>query len=302
MTKKRTRTQREYEERLLRVLLHVQANLDAEIELEELAAIACFSPFHFHRIFCSMVGEPVLAHVRRLRLERAAVRLKHGNDRVIQLALEAGYETPESFSRAFRRRFGVSPREYRRLHQPVAAGERRRPPEEADVHFEPLRAEKEMNARTETLKTMHVAFVRHTGPYEQVGAAWGQLCGWAGGRGLLGADTRMLGLSYDDPEVTPADSLRYDACLVVSAEVRADGAVGVREIPAWRYAVATHVGPYERLGETYSQLLGQWMPAKDLQPSADRPCLEFYRNDPQSTPPAELETEIFVPIEDGAPR
>jgi transcriptional regulator GlxA family with amidase domain len=60
-------TQRDYKQRLLRVLVYIQQNLDGPLELEELARVACFSPYHFHRIFTGMIGESVKAHIRRLR-------------------------------------------------------------------------------------------------------------------------------------------------------------------------------------------------------------------------------------------
>lgn len=80
----------DYQARILRVLAHIQKNLDGSLSLEELAGVAQFSPFHFHRIFCGMVGESVKEHVRRLRLERAAHRLRHGGQPVTEIALDAG--------------------------------------------------------------------------------------------------------------------------------------------------------------------------------------------------------------------
>ena len=64
-------TSEDYRARMLRVLVHIQQNLDAPLPLEELASIALFSPFHFHRIFRGLIGESVKEHVRRLRLERS---------------------------------------------------------------------------------------------------------------------------------------------------------------------------------------------------------------------------------------
>src|SRR5687768_6412389 len=98
-------TEQSYQERLLKVLVHIQDHLDEPLRLDALASIACFSPYHFHRIFTGMVGEPVHEHVRRLRLERAAMRLRGTDISVTELAFEAGYETLESFIRAFRSLF-----------------------------------------------------------------------------------------------------------------------------------------------------------------------------------------------------
>ena len=102
-------TLQHYRERILKVLVHVQQNLDEATSLERLAEVAGFSPFHFHRIFRGMVGETVAEHVRRLRLERAAMRLKHTDQPVTRIAFDAGYEAHEAFTRAFGAMFGVAP-------------------------------------------------------------------------------------------------------------------------------------------------------------------------------------------------
>ena len=80
-------TRNDYQERILRVMTHVQMHLDESLDLEELARVACFSSFHFHRVFAAMTGETIADHVRRLRLERAALELRAGAKPVIQFAL-----------------------------------------------------------------------------------------------------------------------------------------------------------------------------------------------------------------------
>src|SRR5215472_3236937 len=92
-------TLRFYKERLLRVLVEIQQRLDDPLSLEELACLACLSPHHFHHVFTGMLGESLGSHIRRLRLERAACRLKLSQMQVVQIAFEAGYETHEAFSR-----------------------------------------------------------------------------------------------------------------------------------------------------------------------------------------------------------
>src|ERR1019366_3263326 len=89
-------TRESYQEQMARVVPHIEGHLEEPLPLEELAAVACFSPYHFHRVFRGTVGESVKEHVRRLRLERAARRLLSGDSTVLELALDAGYETPRS--------------------------------------------------------------------------------------------------------------------------------------------------------------------------------------------------------------
>ena len=91
----------------------IERDLDCELGLEALAERAGVSAFHFHRLFRSLVGEPPATYVRRLRLERAAIALKYSRRPVTDIAFEAGYDTHESFTRAFKARFGTAPRRFR---------------------------------------------------------------------------------------------------------------------------------------------------------------------------------------------
>jgi len=101
----RADSEQRYHERILRVQLYIQKHLDEVLSLEELARMACFSPVHFHRIFRGILGESVKEHIRRLRLDRAALQLKGTDEPVTRVAFGAGYQTHESFSRAFRAMF-----------------------------------------------------------------------------------------------------------------------------------------------------------------------------------------------------
>jgi AraC family transcriptional regulator len=291
----------DYRERILRVLIHIQGHLDEALDLEHLASIAHFSPYHFHRVFSGMVGESVMEHIRRLRLERAALRLKFSDEPVTRLAFEAGYETHEAFTRAFRTMFGETPSGFRQIHRSVPY-----PKVPSDVHFSPDGRVDHftvadagglvMEARVERIQPFSVAFARHVGPYGEVGVAWGKLCAWAGPRGLLRPDTAFIGLCHDDPEVTPPDKVRYDACIRLDQEVQPEGEIGIQTVVGGEYAVTTHHGPYDRLGQTYAKLCGQWLPEHGYEPRS-APSFEIYRNNPDMTPAEDLLTDVHVPVE-----
>lgn len=126
-----SRTEAEYVAAISNVLQHIQLHLDEELTPHMLADVACFSQHHFHRIFRAVVGESVMDHVRRLRLERAAYRLKNSRESVAGIAFDAGYGAQEAFTRIFQAYFGVAPRVFRRIHGthllPAACG----------IHFAP---------------------------------------------------------------------------------------------------------------------------------------------------------------------
>lgn len=298
----RSATEQTYKERILRVLVHVQEHLDEPLPLETLAHVACFSPHHFHHIFGAMVGEPVKEHVRRLRLERAAYRLQFGNQPVTSIAFSAGYETHESFTRAFRAMFGTSPSRFRKLQR-----DRMRSVAPSGVHYLPegrlddfhpvQRGGPPMDVRITTLTPMKVVFLRHVGPYEDeaLGRTWDRLLFSAGQRGLLGPRTKLLGIDHDNPHVTPPDKLRYDACIATDKAVEPEGEVGTQEIPGGEYAVVTHKGPYESLPETCARLYGEWLPQSGREP-AEATGFQHYRTTPRETAPQDLVTDIYVPL------
>lgn len=103
----------DYEVCIQRTLDYIEENLHERITLEGLAELACFSPFHYHRVFQFLVGESVMEYVRKRRLTHAALRLLQSEDKVIDIAFDLGFQYHESFNRAFRKYYGRSPREYR---------------------------------------------------------------------------------------------------------------------------------------------------------------------------------------------
>jgi AraC family transcriptional regulator len=275
-------------------------DLTRDVPLKELAETAHFSPFHFHRVFKAVVGETVARHVRRLRLERAAVALGTGDRDVLAIALDVGYGGQEAFTRAFKARFGVPPAAFRRLVracEPVPVGD--------PLPLPPDLGDTTMEITVQTLPARRAVSLRHVGPYNQVTGVWQQLCFLAMSKGLFGPSSTMFGLSHDDPESVPAEALRYDACLATDAELELEPPFAMLEVPEGEYAVVIHEGPYERLAETYGALYGGWLPTSGRAPR-DAPCVEVYLNDPSQTAPEDLRTQVCVPVTAastaGAPR
>ncbi|PIE19237.1 MAG: AraC family transcriptional regulator [Proteobacteria bacterium] len=264
--------------RILRVVDHIQEHALDELEPEALAKIAGMSLHHFHRVFRGLVGESVMGFVRRLRLERAAQRLRFDDTPVTEVAFDAGYGSHEAFTRAFRARFGESPSAYRRHSRTEIE-----PPE---VVFRELPEQ------------VAVA-VRHVGCYDQCGAAWATLRTRREASPRPWVPITSLGLCYDDPEITATARLRYDACEVIDPRDLPEPLpedCARRVIPGGRYAIATHRGPLETLFETYLGLIGRYLPFSNLE-LANEPVVEFYLKDPKHTAPADLVTEVCVRVQ-----
>ena len=272
--------------RILRVQLYIEEHLDEDLSVERLAAVAHVSPFHFHRIFRANVGEGVAEYVRRIRIEAAAIALKSTSDSVTTIALDAGYGSHEAFTRAFRRRFGVSPLDCRNNHL-LNAKEQETKTMSGEITTREV--------RVETIDPLRVAFLRFVGPYEGCGPTFDRLMGWAGPKGLLGPGTKVLAVCHDDPDVTPADKLRLDCCFTVPEDFEAVEDLQVQTIPAGECVVLTHRGPYTGLKEAYGWLYGEWLSTSGRE-FANQPPFEIYTNNPSDTPPEELVTEICVSL------
>lgn len=280
-----------HKERLNRVLLYIQENIAGPLALETLAEVARFSPFHFHRLFQAHVGETLSGYVRRLRLERAALRLSHTEESVTSIALSAGYETPAAFTKAFRQHFRTTPSEYKRANMSSAVRLKLLGLNGSDRKFKTLKPE------IRILPEQKVLFVRKTGRYDKAAeAAWCELMRFAHTHRLLNNETRSIGISHDSPEITAEERLRYEACITIDRDVMPEGEVGVQTIEGGKYVVFLHRGTYGKFGETYDAIFSGWLPSSG-EKLRDAPCFEIYLNrDPRRTKPENLRTEIFVPI------
>jgi AraC family transcriptional regulator len=291
-------TRLDYDRRIARAMALIAADPARTPSLDELAAAAAFSPYHFHRIYRALAGETPAETLARTRLsEAASLLLRQGAMPVAEIARRCGYGSAAALTRAFRAAYGTPPAAYRRargIGAPLPA-----PPthnqEEEEMAMSATDRMSEVTIRE--LPALRLAAMSHTGPYTAIGAAFQRLQAWAGSRGLIGPESRFLGLYHDDPETVPAGKLRSAATLTVGPEVEADPASGVAilELPARRVATLRFKGPYAELESAYARLYRDWLPASGEEP-ADAPALEEYLNDCRSLPPAEWLTEIMLPL------
>ncbi len=283
--------------RLIRALNAVAQRLDHPWTVEEVAAEAAFSRFHCQRMFRAMTGDSIAGLVRRLRLERAAWRLRHESVDVLEVALDAGYNSAEAFSRAFRRACGMSPGHYRKVSTPPSlagpASRVRYDPGTGRLDIDLPTGDINMDIRIETIEDISVARIRHVGPYNEVGPCFQRLFAWAASVGATPG--RIFTLSFDDPGDVAPGSLRSDACLELATDASPPPGITLDTLPAGRYAIYTHRGPYDGIAEAYRRMFSLWLPqsGEDID---DRPDMEIYRNSPLDTQPADLLTDLCIPL------
>ncbi|HTV18415.1 MAG TPA: AraC family transcriptional regulator, partial [Polyangiaceae bacterium] len=258
-------TQNHYRDLVLRAVAHIHATLDEALDSTVLGQRAHLAPLHFHRIFRGLIGETPLEMHRRLRLERAAWSLVQTEQPVTRLAFEAGYETHESFTRAFAAAFGAAPTEFRARTRknPTSWGAATASTLAAPcgVHFTPDATdapislqpqEPAMNVSVQHLAQKRVLAAAHRGPYTTISAAFARLDECLK-RGSIPGDAclEMVAVYYDDTDSVPAAELRADAGVVVREGTAVPDGLHLVSIPAGLYASTVHSGPYERLADAW---------------------------------------------------
>jgi AraC family transcriptional regulator len=280
----RTLTKDSYAECINRVLMHIAEDIDLRHNLDDLASVACFSPFHFHRIYRAITGETVDETVRRLRLHRAAFELNSTTLPIKRIAMRAGYGSVAAFNRAFKIDYGHPPASYRRLRGDLS------------VAHKSMRMELPMyDIEVGATPRLRLAGLEHQGDYNTIGTTFERVSAMAAAKGLFNAGTRMLGVYYDSPDAVPAAQLRSFAGFTVSEDYKPDNGMRIEVIEVGAVASLIHKGPYAELSKAYDHLFSDWLPTSGREP-ADRPPFEEYLNNPRECPPSEWLTKVSIPL------
>ena len=296
-----------YADRMHRVTAHIDQHLDQYLDLETLAGVAHFSPYHFHRLFSALMGETLGAYLRRRRCEVAATRLlAQPRVPVLQIALGVGFGSAEAFTHAFGARFGCSPTTWRlrQSHERATVGNPDQMNSKPDqtLGFKaiknglPTKTETPVKVQVIERKPTPIAYLRHVGAYGQpIGAFWQtRVYPWMVANGLMGQP--RYGISHDDPRVTAAEQCRYDAGCEIPAGVLARGDAHRTTIPGGQYAALSFTGTVAEFEPAWNSLLRDWLPSSGLQLDA-RPMFEYYPSDSGYDPSTGvLECQLCVPV------
>lgn len=279
-----------YAKRFDAVLAYIETNLEGDLSVRVLSRIAHFSVFHFHRQFTAYVGVPVAQYVQLMRLRRAAHQLVGSPAQsVLETALSAGFESPEAFSRAFKRAFGMAPSAFAKApswHLWSAVF--------VVPHFSRSIT---MQIRIVEFAQTRVAALEHCGAPGLVGESVNLFRQWRlqSGQSPV-ALSRSFGIPYDNPDTTPAEAFRFAICGEINEAVRPN-AFGVHErvIPAGRCAVIRHTGSPDYIGESIYPLYRDWLPAS-TEELRDHPLFFHYLSVFPETPQDQWQTDIYVPL------
>lgn len=274
-----------HDERLRRIVPHIVAQVRdgaAAVSLEELAMTSNTAPDYLRHVFRDQVGESLHRYVRRLRMSLAAYRLVFSDRSILDIAVNAGYNSHAAFTRAFRGVYGIAPSGLR--ENPLQIGR-------------PVVGSTGTQVRPAAFPQRRVAFYSYFGAQDTTYTAWDQLRGWLTSHGHCPARSKALGVSYDDPDYFMGARARHDVCLPVPDRFspHRQDTIGVQVVPASTGLAMRHTGPPELIPFTYMDLAVSAV-TKGLQHPA-RPPLPYYIEFaafPSAQPERRVEMDVYL--------
>jgi AraC family transcriptional regulator len=321
------RPNKHYLDRVNRVLDHVSQHLDGDLSLARLSAIGAFSPFHFHRVFQGVTGETLNAHVRRVRLERAALLMRTSpRKRITDIALETGFPGTSEFSRAFRQHF----------NRTASSWDRRSPLEKSKICQAPgalafhtleelqrWKAASKVRVRLHRSTAFSYVYSRIYAPYggSKLVDCYYALTRWLAERGTAPVDIVFIGMSLDDPSITPAANCRYDLGIAFPREpggllaeiFRARGrpaapslmaplraecdarGLSIREFEPQQLVAIHCLGDLSHVERGWHYLYRIWLPSHRFEP-ADLPAMEMFVQLPEEIGWTTFNLETCIPV------
>lgn len=295
----------DYIKRINTILLFIDENLNSELSLEKVANVGFYSPFHFHRIFKAITNETLNSYITRKRIEKIASLLLHQkNVSITEISLQYGFNSNSSFTRTFKKFYGISPSEFRKSKLKYSKigqtesknGQVKELSDEYICNITNLINWIKMNAKIEIkeMPKLELAFITNIG-HQNLGDAYAKLMKWAMPKGLLKEDSKMLTMYHDSFKITDPDKVRMSACLILKEKTEVSGEIGLTTIEKGKCIVAHfEIGIYE-FEKSWTSLF-IWMNENGFK-KADRNPFEIYHNNFNEHPEKIAIVDFCIPVE-----
>jgi AraC family transcriptional regulator len=273
-------------------------HLDKPLKLEDLARVACFSEYHFHRIFGAMTGETLNDFTNRLRLEKAARLLRYSEQSLTAIALDCGFSSSATFSRAFRSGYDTSPSQFRKTGE-IKKSKICKELFADDEYDLPMTAEEKQAAfpvRLVDVPARQVAYIRVTNAFEmdRVLAALKTMIEWAKSQDIF-SEGILFGMTADDPHVTPKHLYRYEVCFASSVPFECTQGMSKLNMPAMRYAVIKVSGDLRKVATAWDYLFRNWLINSVYEPEY-APALEIFLNKEKALDWSHFDLELALAV------
>ena len=278
----------EWIKRLNQAMCYMEEHITEKIDMDEVAKIACCSTYHFQRMFAYMADVPLSEYIRRRKMSLAALELQNRGQKVTDLALKYGYESPTAFNRAFKSVHGIAPSQAKESGVPLKSY----PP----ISFRmTIKGDSEMNYRIETKERFRI--VGSSCPlekeieknFEAVPAMWGKAAS-DGTIGKLAAlmNTEVKGL-LGASCCGEQEEWRY--FIAVASTLPLPEGFEEYEIPGATWAIFSGAGTGLSIQELEKRIVTEWLPESGYE-YGNAPDIEVYLDpDPQNT-----KYEVWIPV------
>lgn len=228
---------------------YIGAHLSDRLTLRLLSDRAHVSQRQLLRIMQSALNESLYSYIARQRSEQAVLYMQIDDLPLAEIAEMVGYESPQSFGKAFKKHFGISPRAYmKQLRERLQSHTN----ESLSSHESPPPSE------VSEERELNLVYIRIFGKYgeeEPYRTAWNKLFSFLSEKKALSTHTRFIGISFDDPNVTKPVHCRFYACATVEGDVPPEGEFGTIRIPRGKYAIYTLIGSQSGLQSLYDHIM-----------------------------------------------
>lgn len=292
--------------RICDAIKYVEENLEHKLTLENVAKKAYFSPFHFHRLFKAVTNETLQTFINRKRIEKAASYLIHQKEKTITEVSEiVGFLNLSSFSKSFKRFYGISPNEFKKISVDKFSKIRKNESKKGqpEIIFEQYICNinnvlnwLQMNTKPEIKKTprLDLAYIAHKGKIEAIGSVYNQLVKWATPKGLINEQTKMVTIYHDSPKITNPNNIRMSACIVLDDSVEMDETLNFRVLSPTKCVVSRfEITPFQFQQAWEASFV--WMSENGYQKD-DKDPFEIYYNNAAEHPENKFIVDFCIPI------
>ncbi len=250
----------EHKVRINNVLVHIENNLSLKLHVDDLSKIACFSQFHFNRVFKSVTGESVYQHIKRVRLERASYYLVNTSYSISIIALKCGFGSISSFSDSFKIHFGKSASRFRKNH------------------ITQMTIEETLDVQIKYIPKIKSAYVKNIGSFKDSKENLKTLSSWIDSLNNMNKKyIRFMRLGYDSLYITKEENFRFDLCYIIPNDMTIPQEISIKEYSEQKVASLKILGhsTVEAITESCGKLR-RWIIENNYEIKNESPILIIY--------------------------
>lgn len=279
----------DYEDRINRVIDYMDKKNYSTFTLKELSKVACFSEFHFQRIFTAYIGESPLKYINRRKIEKSINLLFHTTKPITDIAHELGFSSSANYSKAFKKHCSITPLKCRKLGKEGYSKTIRSISFKKNTDFK-------YTVTIENINNLTVAYTSYWGEYDfNISLAWASLNNWFLENNLDKSNSIAFGITYDNPNISNSNKLRYDACISIPQNTKCIGKINKKDIQGGSYATIEYSGKYSGLEELFNSFYSNWLPQSgyDLE---NKPTLQIHTSQGNKINNNCVKLKVCIPV------